>query len=540
MGNTQPAASKGNAATSPVSDSGSSSFTKGDRVQVTAKSEAELERLCDGHGGYNPKMGTFIGKTGVIRRVLGSAHEHDVMVRFDESDRDWRFNTAALKKTSGPSFTPKLGQVVRLIKEIDQVKKLQVGHGNWVDDMTLALGDKAKIIKLYPDGDIRVKMVEGIMGSRDREYTLNPLCVTLVSSDAGSKPNSSSSSDGDVNQEAILRLLRRMLQSGGDDDDDDKEKKKGSDPQKMMTENGTLAQLYENKRFLGQGGFGVVMKASHYLEKGAPCAVKVVGFNRDELASVLREVQSLASLTTHPNIVSYKCCWIEKLSEVKVDGLKERLAKVRSGSNPELILCVRLECCEGNLDDYVGNRNKKFFRDDEYKSDRSLRDGRNFTDRGYTNYKAIFIDILRGLKFLHEKKIIHRDIKPSNILYDKNLDFKFTDFGLAKNVAQLSKDLMSNCGTICYAAPEQLLRKRYGLSADIYPLGLVLFELMYPIKNMAEFESLFSDLRTDRRLPPGLTKCYPEISKLIVQMLDEDPDKRPSLERLLTISWKDI
>ena len=219
-----------------------------------------------------------------------------------------------------------------------------------------------------------------------------------------------------------------------------------------------------------------MVKGKHYMDR-AWYAIKVIGFDKEELGRVIREVRALASLPTHPHIVAYKCCWVENVAEISDDGLKKRLLKVREGRDlPDLILCVRLEYCEGNFDDYVNHRNNEFFRNDEFRSQRNLRDDRNFTDQGYQNYKAIFVDILDGLSFLHKRNIIHGNIKPTNVLYDKEMEFKITDFGFAKYYDSSNGDMSnwSRCGTMSYAAsfyydciPEQILMKPYGLAADI-------------------------------------------------------------------------
>ena len=341
-----------------------------------------------------------------------------------------------------------------------------------------------------------------------------------------------------LSPDLLALLLARLLDKVSD------EKKKASNSEserqkRMVTENDTLYQLFEEKSFLGQGGFGVVVKGKHYMDR-AWYAIKVIGFDKEELGRVIREVRALASLPTHPHIVAYKCCWVENVAKISDDGLKKRLLKVKEGRDlPDLILCVRLEYCEGNLADYVNHRNNEFFRHDEFRSQRNLRDDRNFTDQGYQNYKAIFVDILKGLSFLHKRNIIHRDIKPANVLYDKEMEFKITDFGFAKYYDPNA--YMSRCvGTMCYAAPEQLQMKRYGLAADIYPLGLILFELMYPIRTKEEFQSLFEDLRTDQKVPNGLRTVYPAITKLIVQMLEQEPEQRISLDRLMDINWRDL
>jgi len=92
--------------------------------------------------------------------------------------------------------------------------------------------------------------------------------------------------------------------------------------------------------------------------------------------------------------------------------------------------------------------------------------------------RKIIIQLLNGLKYLHERNIVHRDIKPENILLaDKNLHVKLGDFGLAKIVGEDSFTT-SLCGTPSYVAPEILRpskNRRYDRAVDVWSLGVVMY-----------------------------------------------------------------
>ena len=88
--------------------------------------------------------------------------------------------------------------------------------------------------------------------------------------------------------------------------------------------------------------------------------------------------------------------------------------------------------------------------------------------------------VLSAIIYLHNMRICHRDIKPENIMFSKKDDFssvKIIDFGLS---AQHFNYLSNNeyCGTILYMAPEQIEKKFYYYSVDIWSIGILMFMLL--------------------------------------------------------------
>jgi serine/threonine-protein kinase len=95
----------------------------------------------------------------------------------------------------------------------------------------------------------------------------------------------------------------------------------------------------------------------------------------------------------------------------------------------------------------------------------------------------IFAKVCEAARYLHSQAIAHRDIKPSNILVTADGGVKLLDFGIAKQMEAADQtNAYSRTGfrlmTPAYASPEQWLGKRPGLQADIYSLGIVLYELL--------------------------------------------------------------
>lgn len=94
--------------------------------------------------------------------------------------------------------------------------------------------------------------------------------------------------------------------------------------------------------------------------------------------------------------------------------------------------------------------------------------------------KSIIYQVLSGLKYLHENKIIHRDMKPANILMDKSeIRYKIADFGVATEViGKNSNTHRTNTGTPWYMAPEVIKNEAYSYSIDIWAVGCILYELI--------------------------------------------------------------
>lgn len=82
-----------------------------------------------------------------------------------------------------------------------------------------------------------------------------------------------------------------------------------------------------------------------------------------------------------------------------------------------------------------------------------------------------------GVSFIHKKKIIHRDLKPANIFLTSDKKLKIGDFGIAKELNKTSGLASTFAGTVVYTAPEIHGGERYDMSADVWSLGCVIFEI---------------------------------------------------------------
>jgi aurora kinase len=89
-----------------------------------------------------------------------------------------------------------------------------------------------------------------------------------------------------------------------------------------------------------------------------------------------------------------------------------------------------------------------------------------------------FYQAALSIQYLHSKSIMHRDIKPENLLLDSDFNIKLCDFGWSCYTD--SKDVRKSvCGTYDYMAPEIVTIREHSFKADLWSLGIVLYELLH-------------------------------------------------------------
>ncbi|XP_063973353.1 probable serine/threonine-protein kinase DDB_G0268642 isoform X1 [Diachasmimorpha longicaudata] len=145
---------------------------------------------------------------------------------------------------------------------------------------------------------------------------------------------------------------------------------------------------------------------------------------------------------------------------------------------------------------------------------------------------TILKQILDGLHYMHSRDIVHHDIKPSNIfigVIGQRVEIQVGDFGLA--CPRKSESHHPVFGTELYTAPEQL-NGQCNPKSDLYSLGIVLFEIFFPMKTGMERNSLIKQLKSGK-MPEEFIENNPKWADIIKQLLLIDPAQRPSTTELL-------
>ena len=276
---------------------------------------------------------------------------------------------------------------------------------------------------------------------------------------------------------------------------------------------------YHIIRVLGSGGMGVVYQAWD-AELSVAVALKII---RPEVTSdpyLAREVERrfkrellLAREVTHNNVVR-----IHDLGEI--NGIKYITMSYVEGRDLATILA----------------------------SEKKLPTARAL---------AILRGVVAGLRAAHQAGVVHRDLKPANIMIDAQDEARIMDFGIARSTshaevadagaadptgrlaelrrqaAQLSDQTLEGAvvGTIEYMAPEQAKGKAVDQRADIYSLGLIVYDMLGGLGRAARSDSAISEL-TGRmqEAPPPIRTINPEVpeplERIITRCLQPDADAR--------------
>jgi serine/threonine protein kinase len=197
---------------------------------------------------------------------------------------------------------------------------------------------------------------------------------------------------------------------------------------------------------LGSGGFATVYKAfDTVLERQV--ALKIFHTTSNSKVNLLSELKRMSQLD-HPNLI--RCIDIITTDIVNIHGMTEQL--------------------NIGVMEYANNGSLKEFMSGSH---------------DHETYKDLFIQILQGLSYLHNREMIHRDLKPQNILLSKQGNIivpKISDFGISKSLNSNNQTSSVLIGSIEFMAPEQFNPVKYGIDGkastnlDLWSFGILVYE----------------------------------------------------------------
>ncbi|HLL23051.1 MAG TPA: serine/threonine-protein kinase [Kofleriaceae bacterium] len=143
---------------------------------------------------------------------------------------------------------------------------------------------------------------------------------------------------------------------------------------------------------------------------------------------------------------------------------------------------------------------------------------------------AIASQILTGLAAIHDAKVVHADIKSNNILIDDADRVTIIDFGLARTLTRELPSQETLAGTPAFMAPEIVTGSPPSITADIYAVGAILYEMLTGITPFARSSDIFEAHLREPVVPPSLRAPEQQISgaidRLVLRALSKSPDDR--------------
>ena len=266
------------------------------------------------------------------------------------------------------------------------------------------------------------------------------------------------------------------------------------DGQPLADENalfGRVLDSYRIDQLIGVGATGCVFRGEN-VKTGEPCAIKFVYGEIDGVHARFRREIDAVSVLNHPNIVKI----------------------VDSGLSPAGLTYMVMELLDGPTLRAV------------------IEEEAPLDERRVRRYAR---QLIAGLAEAHGRGFVHRDLKPGNIVVTRdsagNEQIKILDFGIVSSLyGRMTDDRLTRTGFIVgtptYMAPEQIDAKSVTPEADIYALGVILYELLTgspPFDGSIEHVLVKKLTVVPEPVPDG-----GDFGALILAMLDARPERRPA------------
>ncbi len=248
---------------------------------------------------------------------------------------------------------------------------------------------------------------------------------------------------------------------------------------------------YEMRELIGVGGMAYVYKAYDAVDDRT-VAVKILReefLSNEEFTRRFRNESKAIAILNHPNIV--------KVLDV---GFGERLQY------------IVMEYIDGiTLKEYLDQRK----------------------DIRWKEAVHFAVQILRALQHAHDKGIVHRDIKPQNIMLLSDGTIKVTDFGIARlsrNELRATTEGEKAIGSVHYISPEQARGEITDEKADIYSVGVMLYEMLtgrLPFEADNAVSVAIMQMQSEPALPHTLNEEIPEgLEQITMKAMQKDTTKR--------------
>lgn len=257
---------------------------------------------------------------------------------------------------------------------------------------------------------------------------------------------------------------------------------------------------YEIQEVIGVGGMAVVYKAYDNIDDRT-VAVKILKeeyLANEEFRRRFKNESKAIAVLSHPNIV-----------------------KVFNVSYGDRLQYIVMEYVEGiTLKEYIEQQGKL-----------GIKETVHFT-----------MQILRALQHAHDKGIVHRDIKPQNIMLLSNGNIKVTDFGIARFSYSDTKTMTDSAiGSVHYISPEQARGDTTDDRADIYSVGVVMYEMLtgqLPFQSDNSVSVALMQLQNDPKRPREINSSIPiGLEQIVMHAMQKNAKDRyqSAAEMLLDI-----